>query len=186
MALITVEELKKQLTLQNVTFDLSDEDLGLLLTNVTNELIGNTNVPITPTNHKSIIRDFKGDLLELDYYPIRSITSLKIGSKTLTNDDYILDDALGIVYFKSNLSGMLVVEYCCQISDDDISNIVNPLLFDIIQYRLSTNFTTDGVVSSVKEGDVSVNYDTNSSLGSLIQGRIKDLKSRYSIRIKVL
>ena len=186
MALITVEELKTQLEVQNVTFDLSDEELGLLLTNVTNELIGNTNVPITPVSHKSIIRDFKGDLLELDYYPIQSITSLKIGSKTLTNDDYILDDALGIVYFHSHLSGLLVLEYCCQISDDVISNIVNPLLFDIIRYRLTSNFTTTGVVSSVKEGDVSVNYDTNSSLGSLIQGRINDLKSRYSIRIKVL
>ena len=187
LALINVSKLKQQLDLEGISHDdFTDNQLELLLTNVVTELMGLSNVPIQATNHKTIVRDFVGDLLELDYYPVKNITSLKIGSKTLTADDYILDDNLGIVYFNSNLSGMLVVEYCCQISDDAISNIVNPLIFDIIKYRLTTNFTTTGVASSVKEGDVQVNYDTNSSLGSLIQGRINDLKSCYSIRIKVL
>ena len=74
----------------------------------------------------------------------------------------------------------------CQISEDMINNVVNPLIFDIIKYRLTTNFSNDGAVSSMKEGDVSVNYDTNSSLGNLIQGRIKDLKNYYSIRIRMV
>lgn len=186
MALIDLENLKEQLSLEGVPFELSDEQLGLLLTNVINELTGYTNVPITPTNHKTIHRDWIGDMLELDYYPVRNITSLKIGSKTLTDDDYVLDESLGILYFNSHLSGMLVIEYCCLVSDDVINNFVNPLLFDIIKYRLTTNFSSDGVMSSMKEGDVSVNFDTSSSLGNLIQGRINDLKNHYSIRIKVL
>ena len=186
MALINVSKLKEQLDLEGISYDFTDNQLELLLTNIVNELMGLSNVPIQATNHKTIVRDFVGDLLELDYYPISEITSLRIGSKTLTTDDYVLDDNLGIVYFNSNVSGMLVVEYCCQIPDDAITNIVNPLIFDMIKYRLTTNFTDTGVMSSVKEGDVQVNYDTSSSLGNLIQGRIKDLKNSYSIRIKVL
>ena len=187
MTLIDVESLKAQLYLEGISYDdFDDSQLELLLNNIKNELVGYTNVPISATNHKNIIRDFKGDLLELDYYPVRNITSLKIGSKCLTADDYVLDEELGILYFNSHLCGMLVIEYCCQISDDMITNVVNPLLFDIVKYRLTTNFSKDGVMSSMKEGDVQVNFDTSSSLGNLIQGRIKDLKNCYSIRIKVL
>lgn len=186
MTLITVNSLKKQLSVQNISFDLSDEDLGLLLSNTVLELMGYTNAPINPLTHKKIIRDFKGDMLELDYYPISTINSLKVGSSELTTEDYIIDDMLGILYFNSVLSGLLSVEYSCQIPDEIIDNTVNPLLFDIIKYKLTTNFSSDGVLSSVKEGDVQVNYDISSSLGNLIQSRINNLKNSYSVRIKVL
>lgn len=187
MTLIDVEALKAQLDLEGISYDdFDDSQLELLLNNIQKELVGYTNVPISPTTHKRIIRNFHGDLCELEYYPVRQITSLKIGSRELTTDDYVLDEELGILYFNSHLCGMLVIEYCCQISEDMINNVVNPLIFDIIKYRLTTNFSNDGAVSSMKEGDVSVNYDTNSSLGNLIQGRIKDLKNYYSIRIRMV
>ena len=186
MALIDVETLKQQLSLEGISYDLDDSQLELLLNNIKNEITGYTNVPIDPTNHKTIVRNFDDDMLELDYYPVNNITSLKIGSLELTSDDYVLDESLGILYLHSRMSGMLVVEYCCKISEDMINNVVNPLIFDIIKYRLTTNFNGNGVMSSVKEGDVQVNYDVNSSLGNLIQSRIKDLKNCYSIRIKVL
>lgn len=187
MALITVAELKKQFQLENVDIgDISDEDLTLLLNNAIAEVMGYTNAPINPKNSKIIIRGFESDMLELDYYPISSITSVQIGSKTLTSDDYILDDNLGILYFNSIMSGLLVVEYVYQVSDDTITNFINPLLSDILKYKFINGFKTDGVMSSVKEGDVSVNYDTSTSLGNLIYSRMNDLKSKYSIRIKVL
>ena len=186
MTLIDLETLKKQLTIEGVTTELSDEQLELLLTNVVNEIMGYTNVPIYPTSHKTILRDFDDDMLELDHYPVVEITSLKIGQTELSSDDYVLDEGLGILYFYSHLSGMLNVEYCCQVSDEVINNLINPLIFDIIRYRLTTNFSVEGAMSSVKEGDVQVNYDTSSSLGNLIQSRINDLKGLFSIRIKVL
>ena len=187
MTLIDVETLKQNLTLENIEYDeYSDEDLELLLTNIVKEIIGYTNAPINAVTHKRIIRDFKGDMLELDYYPVSEISSLQIGSKTLSSTDYILDETLGILYFHSELSGLLSCTYVCQCSGDTIDNVINPLVFDMIKYRLTTNFTTTGVMSSVKEGDVQVNYDTSTSLGNLIQSRINNLKSTYSIRIKVL
>lgn len=187
MTLLDIETLKEQLNLENISYDgFEDSQLELLLTNIVKEIIGYTNAPINAVTHKRIIRDFKSDMLELDYYPVSEISSLQIGSKTLSDDDFILDDTLGILYFHSVLSGLLSCQYTCQLSDDVIDNIINPLVFDMIKYRLTTNFSDTGAISSVKEGDVQVNYDTSTSLGNLIQSRINNLKSTYSIRIKVL
>ena len=186
MTLIDVNSLKQQLNLERITYDYSDEDLELLLTNIVKEIIGYTNAPINAVTHKRIIRDFKSNMLELDYYPVTSISSLQIGSTTLSGTDYVLDEALGILYFDTELSGLLLCEYTCKCSDDTIENIINPLVFDIVKYRLTSNFSTTGVMSSVKEGDVSVNYDTSTSLGNLIYGRMNNLKATYSVRIRVL
>lgn len=187
MTLIDITSLKQQLTLEGINHeDYSDDDLELLLTNIVKEIIGYTNAPINPITHKRIIKDFKSDMLELDYYPIKEISSLQIGSKNLSSSDYVLDDTLGILYFNSELSGLLSCQYTCQLYDAVIENIINPLLFDMVKYRLTTNFSTNGVMSSVKEGDVSVNYDTSTSLGNLIQSRLNNLKATYQIRIRVL
>lgn len=187
MTLINKDLLRQQLTLEGINHeDYADDDLELLLTNIVKELIGYTNAPIKPMTHKRIIRDFKSDMLELDYYPVSEISSLTIGSKTLSSDDYVLDETIGILYFHSKLSGLLSCQYICQISVEVIENIINPLVFDMVKYRLTTNFSSNGVMSSVKEGDVQVNYDTSTSLGNLIQARINNLKSTYSTRIRVL
>lgn len=186
MTLIDISSLRQQLSLEGINQEFTDDELELLLTNIINELIGYTNAPIKPVTHKRIIRDFKSDMLELDYYPVTQISSLTIGSKTLSNDEYVLDETLGILYLHSNLCGLLSCQYVCKVSDDVIDNVINPLVFDMIKYRLTTNFSSNGVMSSVKEGDVQVNYDTSTSLGNLIQSRINNLKSTYSIRIRVI
>lgn len=187
MTLIDVESLKAQLDLEGISHDsYTDSNLTLLLTNIIKEIIGYTNAPINPVNHKRIIKDFRSDRLELDYYPVATIQSLQVGSKTLASTDYVLDESLGILYFDTELSGLLLCEYTCKCSDDTIENIINPLVFDIVKYRLTSNFSTAGVMSAVKEGDVSVNYDTSTSLGNLIYGRMNNLKATYSVRIRVL
>lgn len=186
MSLITVSSLKEQLDLEGINHDFTDSKLQLLLDNIVRELIGYTGAPINPVSHRKIVPDFRGNMIELDFYPVSSISSLRIGSKNLSANDYVLDDSLGILYFNSEMSGLLSCSYVVQVSVDTIENIINPLVFDMIKYRLTNNFSTTGVMSSVKEGDVQVNYDTSTSLGNLIQSRINNLKSTYSIRIKVL
>lgn len=186
MSLIDVESLKDQLELQGITHNLDDEQLTLLLQNKTDELAGLTNLPITPKTHKEIRQDFDGDMYEVDGYPVSSITSLNIGPYTITDDHYVLDESLGIIYFDRVWNGMLVVEYVSCIGEDVINQKVNPLLTDMIGYTLTNDFSPTGSVTSMKEGDVSINYDASTSLGNLIQARINDLKNIYSVRIKVL
>ena len=186
MALIDVTELKQKLRIYNVTADLSDEDLELLLNNTILELAGRIGVPIETEQHKEMVRDFKNDMFELTWYPVQQISSIAVGSKTLGPEDYVLDESLGILYFNTTLKGFLVVEYCSCLPDNVIDTKINSLVLDIIRYRLTNGFSSEGSISSIKEMDTQINYDTSSSLGSLIESRINNLRSSYSVRIKVL
>lgn len=184
MPILTLSELKEKLDLQNVDYDLNDAKLDLLLRETITQLMGYTNLPILPQSHKQIDPHFKGKTLDLDYYPIKDIRSIDIGSKTLESDDYILDDDNGILYLNSIMSGTLVVDYIVQIPETMFYS-VNNLLFDLIKLNLKNNFE-DTAFSSVKEGDVSINYDTNNSLPSLIQQRIAELKNMNLCKIRML
>ena len=182
-----VEDFKSLMDLEGISLDdYSDDDLELLLQTKLDELTAYTGLEINPTTHKEIKRDFSDDMYEVDFYPVSEISSFTIGSKTLTSDDYTLDEEKGILYFHSIMRGMLVLEYNSCLPETIFSSKVKPLLFDMGKYMLTTQSTSDGVVSSVKEGDVSVNYDTSSSLGNLILSRMNNLKSMYSVRIKVI
>ena len=184
---MNVEDLKDLLDLEGVSYeDISDEDLELLLQTKINELSGLTNLPLESTNHKDIVRGFDGDIYEVDHYPLGEVSSFTIGSTTLSADDYVCDNERGILYLNTLCSGMLVIEYSSKLSDDFVTKNINPLLFDMVKYGLTTGFSKDGVMSSMKEGDVQVNYDTSSSLGNLIYARINNLKGAYSPRIRML
>jgi hypothetical protein len=182
-----VTEFKQLLELENISFDdYSDEDLQLLLDNKLSELTNYTGINILPTSHKEIKRDWTGDTYEVDYYPISEITSLKVGSKNLTSDDYVLDEEKGILYFHYVLGGMLVLEYSSGFTSEVFASKVKPLLFDMGKYMLTNGSSGLGAMSSVKEGDVQVNYDTSSSLGGLIIARMNNLRASYQCRIRMV
>ena len=186
MTLIDLTSLKQNLTIQNIQHDLSDEDLALLLNNTLLELSGRIGAPIQAQSFKEMLRYFQGDMFELNHYPVIDISSVRVGSENLSNDDYVLDERLGIIYFHNPQRGFLVVEYSSCLDDVVINTKINPLVFDMIKYSLTNNFSDKGNVSSIKEMDTQINYDTSSSLGSLIESRINQLKGNYSVRIKVL
>ena len=54
----------------------------------------------------------------------------------------------------------------------------------MIIYSITNN--SDGDISSIKEGDVSINYDNSTTLGNRINARITDLINRYSARLRML
>lgn len=184
MAIITLSQLKEQLELHGVTYDLDDSELALLLHNTITQLIGYTNLPILPRSYKQIDPHFEGKTIELDYYPVSDIVLIQIGSKQIGDNDYILDDDHAILYLHTPMSGILVVEYIVQIPDR-LYHSVNSLIFDLIKLNLKNNFE-DTAFSSVKEGDVTVQYDNSNSLPSLIQQRIVELKNMNSCKIRML
>ena len=185
--IIDVDVLQEQLDLMNVDYsDYDTSQLELLLRNTINELIGYTQLPILPQTHKRILRKFRGDFLELDFYPVSNITTFCIGSKTVPDEKYVLDETLGIIYLNNEWYGNLEIEYTCELPESVIDTTVNSLLLDMIRYKLDTGFSKDGDWSSVKEGDVQVNYNVATSLGSLIFDRINRLKSMYNIRLRVI
>lgn len=65
-----------------------------------------------------------------------------------------------------------------------VKSIITPLVTDMIIYSITNN--SDGDISSIKEGDVSINYDNSTTLGNRINARITDLINRYSARLRML
>lgn len=188
--MIPIEDLKTNLKLQGIDIEsLTDDDLTSWVDLKKDELISLTGIPLDPISRKQIISDFKGNFLELDYYPVDRIRSLRIGGYCLKeNKDYTLDDNAGIIYLHKSYNGLLVVEFIQQISYESIEQQIIPLISDMILYTLKNkdnNF--DGVISNIRESEQSISYDTSNSLGNRIYTRIDSLKTKYSsYRVKLL
>lgn len=180
MNLITPTDLQTSLKLQGTIIDDSNE-LEQLIELKTNELISITGIPINPRSRKQINPNFKGKLLELDYYPVLEIHSFKIDGKCLKKgEDYIIDENPGIIYLNKPHKGLLVVEYIQQIPTEDILSKINPLISDMVLYTYKNmDASVEGVISSIHEADQSVSYDTSNSLGNRIYNRIESLKKSY-------
>lgn len=184
MTLLT--EFKQYLTLNNITTEFTDEELELLLNNKVNELITYTGIEINPVTHTEFKRGFSDDIYELDFYPIKEISELKVDGKSITSDRYTCDGERGVLYFNYCLNGLLFCKYVSGVSETVFDTKVKPLLFDMAGYTLKGENSLLGTVSSIKEGDVQVNYDTSTSLGGLIVSRLNNLKGMYSCRVKVI
>ena len=184
MTLLT--EFISYLRINGITTEMSDEDLELLLNQKKSEIIAYTGLELNPTSHTELKRDFFDDQYMVDFYPVVSVTSCQVGSKTLTGDDYTCDSERGIFYFHSIVNGFLRLEYVSGVSSAVFDGKVKPLLFDMAKYMLTSSNSDVGAMSSIKEGDVQVNYDTSTSLGGLIVSRLNNLKNMYSCRVKVI
>ena len=192
MSLITPEDLKTFLELQGVASS-ELEDLTRLQSFIDlkkNEIISLTGLPVDPISRKQIIKRFRGDVFETDWYPICKVDSFKIDNVELTAEDYVLDESNGIFYFTDSKirTGLLVIEYHQKLSDDVIGAKVNPLISDMVLYHITNPNRNMGEATSIHEMDTSVSYDTKNNLGSRIYARIDDLKkiNCYSAKIKWL
>ena len=147
------------------------EDLREIIKKKISAYIG---VPIDPKSFTQIEKSFKGNSLIVDNFPISEINSLQIGNFNLTDEDYVLDKDSGLIYFKNNYSGFLVLEYTCCLSETQIDMYIDPLVDDMVEYELDTGWTKNA--SSIKEGDIQINIDTSIGKGALIQKSLDDLK----------
>jgi len=192
MSLITPSELRDNLILQGIpSEDLDDYDaLQKLIELKVTEIIGLTGLPIRPVARKQIITQFHDETFQTEWYPVSEIHSFKINGKTLTDDDYDLDEMAGIIYLNSVHTGRLVIEYIHRLSGETIAGKINPLISDMIMYHFKDDGKAlTGEVTAIREMDTSVNYDTSNSLGGRIYSRIESLKqehNNYSAKIKWL
>lgn len=191
MSIITPEELKTFLELQGIASS-ELEDLTVLQSLIDlkkEEIIALTGLPVDPVTRKQIIKRFRGDVFETDWYPICKVDSFKIDNVELTVDeDYIIDETAGIFYLTRIRQGLLVIEYHQKISDDVITGKINPLISDMVFYHLSNDNKDRGEITSIHEMDTTVNYDTKNNLGSRIYSRIDALKqiNCYSPKVRWL
>lgn len=141
-------------------------------------------IPLTPRAFTQMEHDFNDNVLIVNEYPIREITSLKIGNQELTSENYILDKDSSIIYLKGHYHGLLVLEYTVCLSDNDIEMYINPLINDMLEYELDTGWTKNA--TSIKEGDVQINIDTSIGKGALIQKTLDDLKFMFNTYARMI
>jgi hypothetical protein len=115
----------------------------------------------------------------LGFYPVVEIEEILLDGKVINESDYKLDKQSGIIYWMNDLldGDVLEIIYISQIHDTNLLNTFVTLLKDLIYCSLEPN--NKGNIVSVKEGDVTVTYDSNSITSNLIINRLNLLKNSY-------
>jgi hypothetical protein len=187
--LIDIPKLRTLLKFEGINLDdYTDDELTILAESKVNELAGLLGLDVNPVHRKQTVTDYKGEIIRLDFYPVYDFNKITVDGECLHPNRYHVDYRLGLVYLHDYIIGTVEIKYISGLPDDFMINTVNPLIKDMVTYSLTYNkLGMGGPVSSIKEGDVSVNYDTNNSLGNRITNQITDIKSRYaSARVRWL
>lgn len=168
------------------TSDYTDEELIILYKHKESEIESYISWNISPTTYKEIIPDVLNDFIILHHYPIMQINYvIDEDNEDISSDIKLVNENNGIIYFKEYFySEFVKVEYVSGLTESEKDKLIKPLILDMIAYSIKYGYNTG--VSSAKEGDVSVNYDTTSNLGATINNRIEKLNNRFSAKTHLL
>lgn len=181
-----IDEIRAFLRLNKIKEeDYSDDELKSIINQQINKIEAETGRELTETPHKDIELHFKKGSREynLTHFPVTSIKKISIDNIPVSPLDFIYDSNYGIIKFKKPIieCEILEVEYYSKESDIWIKQNILPLLEDMLLYSFSNDGTND--ISSIKEGEISINYDTANSLHSLILKRLDKLRLRPLTRM---
>ena len=222
---INLQEIRLLLKLQGITVDFTDEELTLLINSKIRELEGLTGMHITPVDKTYYSRHLNQPVCELADYPILNVYKVFLDNVELKHKEYHVDYDLGIVYladrneghhhffhdYKSNnpyqyyphrhhhhlYDKQIKVLYTTGVSDVDFTNLILPLLIDMVGYTINYAKVMDATggmnrfLSSMKEGDVSLSFGKSNPSGvgdygydGSINSKIDDLRKRYMYSAK--
>lgn len=126
------------------------------------------------TTHEDYHRHFAGTVYMTDYYPV-DVESLEITvdgevvvPRRITHD--------GLVYFDNLMQGELVCTYSQAFDEGDVESTIIPLAMYMIRDKEGGN------QSSIKEGDITVSFDTDSpsSTNAQISHLVSSLRAKYN------
>ena len=137
-------------------------------------------LPLAPQLGKQVEQSFEDNVILIEDFPVQSVRTLRIGDKTLTDEDYILDESEGCIYLNKPQQGLLYLEYCYGLPESEYK----PLLDLMVEYENDNSWNKDA--SSIKENNVTVNYDTSVGKGARIQSMIADLRNRYHCFVEMI
>lgn len=176
---INIQALEHFLTSHNISLENESGNLESLLQVQFDKIASETGLELDPTPHTDVDFNFNWDSRDynLKHYPVHSIHKVKVDNKCICPENYILDKENGRLRFLKKLhkGEALIVEYLSCESETFIKSKVLPLAYDMLLYDLDTSPTKNA--SSVKENNVSINFDTGNSIGTRINQRLSDLKT---------
>lgn len=177
---IDIEFVKSFLTSKNISLEsVNDEKLMNLLEIQLRKIEAETGINIFPVPHTDMEFNFNWDSQDynIKHYPVEHIFMVKVDHKKIPPRDFILDKENGRLRFLKKLDEgeALIVNYTSKESDSFITSKILPLAYDMLLYEMDTSPMKNA--SSMKEKDVSLNFDTNNSLIALINQRMTNLKN---------
>lgn len=177
---IDTECVKSFLTSKNISQEsYDDETITKMLEIQLRKIESETGINIFPVAHVDTEFNFNWDSQDynIKHYPVQKIFQVKVDYTRICPKDYILDKENGRLRFLKKLDEgeALIVQYTSKESDSFINSKILPLAFDMLLYELDSSPTKNA--SSVKEKEVSLNFDTNNSLIALINQRMNTLKN---------
>lgn len=171
--------LKEYLKSYGVTSLISDSELESLYNLELNKLEGECGVSLSEKTHK--IMDINNKkFMQVNYllpdYPVKELISIKIDNQILTGEDYFIDLVNGIIHWRRVLSGNVLEIVYTSILDESLMKLCKSIIYDRILYNLGDK---SDMISSVKEGDLSLTYNNTNSTSLR-------LKSNYDLLINQL
>ena len=137
-------------------------------------------LPLQEKTTKELNNSYTGSEILLENYPLQSIQELKINDTIIDPSECIIFEDEGIIQLPREYQGRLYIEYTYGINESEYM----PLLDLMLEYETSTDYKKDA--TSVKELNVSINYDTRFSKGALIQEMITELRNRYHCVVRMI
>ena len=156
---------------------MNDEDLREIMIKRLELELG---LPLTQKSAKKIEKNFDDSVIILEHFPLEDINSIKINGNNICHDNYFVNESQGIIYLDHADSGLLYVQYVYGLKPEEY----DPLIDLMIEYENDNSLNKDA--SSIKENNVTVNYDTSLGKGALIQSMIQDLRNKYSCVVEMI
>lgn len=172
---IAVTQLEQLLKAHNITNYTTDQ----LETYVKQAMMLAEINSIAPTE-KEYKRHYHDEVFLTSYYPITNPEQMviQINGEDIT-PDFVLDTE-GIIYFDKMYTGTLYVEYEHGILEEDITNLLVPLAFNLF---VDSN---GGNLASITEGDISVSYKADGTSLQSNDDLISRLRGKYEARVKFI
>lgn len=118
--------------------------------------------------------------ISLDHHPVQELKSFTRYKEDFTDHIDFLDKEAGVIYLDTLVKGRFQAEYTSGWFSETIEYYLTPVLFDMIVY--SVKVSGSGPVTSLKEGEVSVSYNTSDTGLASVRERIDALNKKFGVR----
>ena len=177
--IISNETIKQYLQTQGIdTTNINDNTITGIYNTYLNYILQQTGIQVEPTTatYTDINETkFNNKNYILPTCPINSIEEIIIDNKKIPTTQYITNLESGIIRWKTQQEGdTLQVTYTTQIDEETIQ-LITATILDLIYYNLDTNPSKD--IKTLKEGDISITYDSDNSTANKINKNLETLKN---------
>lgn len=160
MVLITLEELKAEAAIREITLPDNDTYLEGKIDWATSHIQRESNRLFTDTEYTQSDEDYDRQSIYLHVTPVKSIETFTIDEVEVDEDTYTLNTSTGRVRLTTEPLGEYTysITYIVCETDADIIAEARDICMDIVFAKLDGSFDEDDDISSIKSGNSQISY----------------------------